>query len=136
MKQIAQSILDIDNGKMKEQANYELAKIMANLNDINANEKTKRGLTIKLTFLPVDDGTVITSYEVLPKLAPMRPKQLILRQDQKADPETGMMIDVLVETTRQARGQLNLDGEIFEPEMCLIGLGADKLIKKEEVQKD
>ncbi len=41
MKQIAQSILDIDNGKMKEQANYELAKIMANLNDINANEKTK-----------------------------------------------------------------------------------------------
>lgn len=136
MKQIAKSILDIDNGRMKEQADYELSKIMANLNDINANEKTKRGLTIKLTFLPVDDGTVITSYEVLPKLAPMRPKQLILQQERRDDPETGQIVDVLVETTKQARGQLNLDGEIFEPEMYLIGLGADKLIKKEEVQKD
>ena len=136
MKEIAKSILDIDGGKMKEQADYELEKIKANLNDINANEKTKRTLTIKLTFLPVDDGTVITSYEVIPKLAPMRPKQLILQQIKKADPETGLLIDVLMETTKQARGQLNLDGEIFEPEMYMIGLGADKLIKKEEAQKD
>ena len=50
------------------------------------------------------------------------------------DPQSGQLINVLIESNNQARGQLNLDGEIYEPEMLLIGIGAENLIKKETVQ--
>ena len=134
MKQIARSILDIDGGNLKEKADYKLSEIMANIADVNSNPKTVRELNIKIRFKPVEDGGVITSYTVTNKLGPMKEREMILNMNSVKDPLSGQMINVLIESSNQAKGQLNLDGEIFEPEMVLIGIGAENLIKKETVQ--
>lgn len=134
MKQIARSILDIDGGNLKEKADYKLSEIMANIADVNSNPKTVRELNIKIRFKPVEDGGVITSYTVTNKLGPMKEREMILNMNSVKDPLSGQMINVLIESNNQAKGQLNLDGEIFEPEMVLIGIGAENLIKKETVQ--
>lgn len=134
MKQIARSILDIDRGNLKEKADYKLSEIMANIADVNSNPKTVRELNIKIRFKPVEDGGVITSYTVTNKLGPMKEREMILNMNSVKDPLSGQMINVLIESSNQAKGQLNLDGEIFEPEMVLIGIGAENLIKKETVQ--
>lgn len=134
MKQIAKSILDIDGGNLKEKADYKLSEIMANIADVNSNPKTVRELNIKIRFKPVEDGGVITSYTVTNKLGPMKEREMILNMNSVKDPLSGQMINVLIESSNQAKGQLNLDGEIFEPEMVLIGIGAENLIKKETVQ--
>lgn len=134
MKQLAGSILDIDNGNLKKKADYKTSEIMANIADINSNPKAIRELNIKIKFKPVEDGGVVTSYSVTNKLGGMKEKELILNMNRVKDPQSGQMIDVLTETNNQARGQLNLDGEIFEPQMLLIGIGAENLIKKETVQ--
>lgn len=134
MKQLAGSILDIDNGNLKIKADYKVSEIMANIADVNSNPKTVRELNIKIKFKPVEDGGVVTSYTVTNKLGAMKEKELILNMNRVKDPQSGQMIDVLTETNNQARGQLNLDGEIFEPQMLLIGIGAENLIKKETVQ--
>ena len=134
MKQIARSILDIDGGNLEEKADYKLSEIMANIADVNSNPKTVRELNIKIRFKPVEDGGVITSYTVTNKLGPMKEREMILNLNSVKDPLSGQMINVLIESSNQAKGQLNLDGEIFEPEMVLIGIGAENLIKKETVQ--
>lgn len=134
MKQIARSILDIDGGNLKEKADYKLSEIMANIADVNSNPKTVRELNIKIRFKPVEDGGVITSYTVTNKLGPMKEREMILNMNSVKDPLSGQMINVLIESSNQAKGQLNLDGEIFEPEMVLIGIGAENLIKKETVK--
>jgi hypothetical protein len=134
MKQSKGSILDMDNGNLKEKADYKTSEIMANIADVNSNPKTVRELNIKIKFKPVEDGNVITSYTVTNKLAAMKEKESIMNMHSVKDPQSGQLINVLIENNNQARGQLNLDGEIYEPEMLLIGVGAENLIKKETVQ--
>lgn len=135
MQTIARSILDIDNGHLKEKADYKLSEIMANIYDANANPKTVRELNIKIKFKPVEDGGVVVSYTVANKLASMKDKELIVSMQRAKDPYSGELIDVLVETNNQAPGQLNLNGDIFEPQMVLIGIGAEKLVNKEGTQE-
>lgn len=134
MKTTKGSILDINNGRLKEEADYKTSEIMANIADVNSDPKTVRKLTIEIKFKPVEDGNVITSYKVTNKLAAMKEKESIMNMHSVKDPHSGQMINVLVESNNQAKGQLNLDGEIYEPEMLFIGIGAENLIKKETVQ--
>ena len=133
-KQSKGSILDMDNGNLKERADYKTSEIMANIADVNSDPKAVRKLIIEIMFKPVEDRNVITSYKVKNKLGEMKAKESIMNMHSVKDPQSGQLINVLIESNNQARGQLNLDGEIYEPEMLLIGIGAENLIKKETVQ--
>lgn len=130
MKKTKGSILDMNNGKLKEEADYKTSEIMANIADVNTDPKAVRKLIIEIMFKPVEDGNVITSYRIKNKLGEMKEKESIMNMRSIKDPLSGQLINVLVESNNQARGQLNLDGEIYEPEMLLIGIGAENLIKE------
>lgn len=135
MKQIAKSILEVAHGEIMKKADYELSKILANINDVNTSDKAKRKLSIVITLQPVNDReNVIMTSDVKSTLAPTLPTEIMLSNQECVNAD-GEIINILQEVSKQAKGQLNLDGEIYEPEMVLIGIGADKLVKKEEVQK-
>lgn len=111
-------------------------KILANINDVNTSDKAKRKLNITITLQPINDReNVIMTCDVKSSLSPINPTEIILTNSERVN-DDGEVINILQEVSKQARGQLNLNGEIFEPEVVLIGMGADKLVNKEEVQKD
>lgn len=136
MKETAKSILEVAHGEILKKTDYELSKILANINDVNTSDKAKRKLNITITLQPINDReNVIMTCDVKSSLSPINPTEIILTNSERVN-DDGEVINILQEVSKQARGQLNLNGEIFEPEVVLIGMGADKLVKKEEVQKD
>ena len=78
MKQSKGSILDMDNGNLKERADYKTSEIMANIADVNSDPKAVRKLIIEIMFKPVEDRNVITSYKVKNKLGEMKAKESIM----------------------------------------------------------
>lgn len=115
-------ILGIQNGQIVKNIDYELEKIMKNINDINTDDKP-RELNIKIKIIPLNDKRQI-AVECTPvaKLRPLNTVQSTLFNIQEADKETGVVVTKLQEITDVAIGQLNIDGDIQEaPEPIYIG---------------
>lgn len=130
MDNIAQSkkvqkigILSIQNGQIIKNIDYELDKIINNINDINTDDKP-RVLNIKIKITPIQDKRKLI-VECIPtsKLRPLNKVETTLFNIQEKNKETGEVRTMLQEITDVAVGQLNLDGEIQEaPEPIYIGL--------------
>lgn len=107
-------IMGIQNGQIIKNIDYELEKIMKNINDINTDDKP-RELTIKIKITPINDKKQL-HIECTPvaKLRPLNTVQSTLFNIQDVDKETGVITNKLQEITDVAVGQLNIDGEIQE----------------------
>ena len=55
MKQTKKSIIEACHGKIMEKADYALEQVLANINDMNTDERKKRAITIKLEFAPQNE---------------------------------------------------------------------------------
>lgn len=116
-------ILGIQNGQIIKNIDYELEKIINNINDINTDDKP-RELNIKIKITPINDKKqLVVECTPTAKLRPLNTVQSTLFNMQQADKETGVVYTQLQEITDVAVGQLNIDGEIQEaPEPIVIGI--------------
>lgn len=116
-------ILGIQNGQIIKNIDYELEKIIRNINDINTDEKP-RELNIKIKITPINNKKqLIIECTPTAKLRPLNTVQSTLFNIQEADKETGVIVNKLQEITDVAVGQINIDGEIQEaPEPIYIGV--------------
>ena len=136
-KEIKKSILEAGRNKIMELADYELEKVLANINDINTDSKKKRKINIELTFAPSEDRKqIVMTSQVKSKVEPTKPTETTLFNVPTVDKETGEIFTILKEVSDIAVGQLDLDGNVHQQEIFVIGMNANKTIVKEEVGKD
>lgn len=132
MRKVKKSILEACHGAILVAADYELEKVMSNINDINTDPKKKRTMSIKVTFTPNQDRKKITmSTQVVSKVEPVSPVETTLFNVIETNRDTGEAVNVLREVTDQAPGQLNVFGDISEQEVFVIGYNAEKIIEIE-----
>lgn len=116
-------ILGIQNGQAIKNINYELEKIIKNINDINTDDKP-RELNVKFKIIPINNKKQLV-IECTPtaKLRPLNKVRSTLFNIQEADKETGVILNKLQEIPDYANGQMNIDGEIKEaPKPFYIGV--------------
>ena len=102
-----QSILDMARGAIKERTDYEMAKIIDNILDVNTNATKKRTLTLTAEFSPDSDRQQIGVRVVAKsKLEPTDPvsTSLYITGDREG-------VVTAVEMVPQVPGQQNLNGE-------------------------
>ncbi len=120
----------MNDGEIFEKAEYEHNKIMANINDPSTDDKP-RELIVKIKYVPnraqkkVDIIPFVSSKlgKIVPIGKTMSITQMILQ-------DTGEKVDVLQEITGEADGQINIMGDITEPEVVLYGMDADRVLAK------
>ncbi len=136
MNEVKRSILEAGRKQLLEMADYEMEKVLANINDKATDPKKKRKITVNLTFMPDQERKIIVMQsQVKSTLAPTEPATTTLFNTRDSDQETGEILNVLKEVSGIAPGQLNIDGEVYEQEVVVIGMGAEKLIKSNAVKK-
>lgn len=116
-------ILGIQNGQIIKNIDYELEKIIKNINDINTDDKP-RELNVKIKIIPINNKKKLL-IECTPtaKLRPLNTVQSTLFNIQETDKETGVILNKLQEIPDYADGQMNIDGEIMKaPEPIYIGV--------------
>lgn len=110
------SILETCNGAIIERVDYEIAKVLPNILDVNTKATAKREIVVKLALRPYEDRSGFDVEAVsTSKLAPTNPVRTsfcIL-----GDRATGEV--QVVENTPQVPGQLHLDGEESEQPVVL-----------------
>lgn len=101
------SILQMAKGAIQERVDYEVAKVIDNILDVNTEAAAKRKITLTIEMKP-DENRQFISIKASAKsnLAPVVPIGTTLGI---AADENGEM--VIVETVPQIPGQMNLDGE-------------------------
>lgn len=130
MKKVKKSILEACHGAILEIADNELERILANINDINTDPKKKRQIEIKLVFEPSKDREQIRmTAQVKSKIEPLAPTETTLFNVMEENKVTGETVNVLREATGQASGQIDVFGNISEPEVFVIGLHAERVIE-------
>ena len=130
MRNVKKNILEMNDGEIFEKAEYEHNKIMANINDPSTDDKP-RELIVKIKYVPnraqkkVDIIPFVSSKlgKIVPIGKTMSITQMILQ-------DTGEKVDVLQEITGEADGQINIMGDITEPEVVLYGMDADRVLAK------
>ena len=130
MRKVKKNILEMNDGEIFEKAEYEHNKIMANINDPSTDDKP-RELIVKIKYVPnraqkkVDIIPFVSSKlgKIVPIGKTMSITQMILQ-------DTGEKGDVLQEITGEADGQINIMGDITEPEVVLYGMDADRVLAK------
>lgn len=100
------SLLDSNNGALKELIEREFADVMKNILDPNTDPKAKRSINIKFTFTPsVDRSFMATTLAVTSKIAPVCPVDFtLLIGGNETNPQ-------VMETTSEVEGQVNFEGE-------------------------
>ena len=74
MSDIRQSILDMAQGAIKERVDYEMARVVDNILDVNTDATKKRSLTITLELIPDSSRQQISVKTVAKsKLEPTNP---------------------------------------------------------------
>lgn len=132
MVKVKKSVLQACHGAILEAADVELERIIANIADINTVPTKKRSMTITVNFVPSNDRKKITMSTTLKsKIEPTAPIETTLFNSQEVDEKTGEIIPILREVMDVVPGQINLTGDIAEPEIIVIGMQS----KKEEVNK-
>lgn len=114
------SILEMARGAIMERADYEMAAIIANIQDVNTNPTKERALTLTVKFKPDSERQQIAVNVVAKsKLEPTNPVTTSLYLDgEGADATTYEMVP-------QIPGQRALDGtEQSEPPALRIIKGA------------
>lgn len=130
MRKVKKNILEMNDGEIFEKAEYGHNKIMANINDPSTDDKP-RELIVKIKYVPnraqkkVDIIPFVSSKlgKIVPIGKTMSITQMILQ-------DTGEKVDVLQEITGEADGQINIMGDITEPEVVLYGMDADRVLAK------
>ena len=132
MVKVKKSVLQACHGAILEAADVELERIIANIAYINTAPTKKRSMTITVNFVPSNDRKKITMSTTLKsKIEPTAPIETTLFNSQEIDEKTGEIIPILREVMDVVPGQINLTGDIAEPEIIVIGMQS----KKEEVNK-
>lgn len=122
MKKTKKSILEAFHGALLEKADIEFERVLANIDDVNTNPIKKRSITITIDLYPTNDRKKIRLLaNAKSKIEPTAPIETTLFTVQEIDKETGEPYRELHEVMEQAPGQLNLDGEITEQEIIMIG---------------
>lgn len=108
MKEV-KSLLDFSKGAIPERVQYELAKVLDNIQDPNTDEKP-REITIKLVLTPdIDERKKVSiKAEISKKLRPTKPIQTAMQICAYKGENVG------VELTANLDGQINLDGHAEE----------------------
>lgn len=103
---IKNSILDMATGAIKERVDYDVAKVIDNILDLNTKAQAKRKITLTIEFAP-DENRKRISISVTSKatLCPTNPVSTALAfvPNQKGEAQ-------LVEMVPQVPGQMALDG--------------------------
>lgn len=105
-KMQSKSILEMARGAFLERADYEMSKILDNINDVNTKPTKKRTLTITVEFTPDEDRrNIIVNTVVKSKLEPTNAirTSLYVTEDEQGEA-------LIAEMTPQVPGQLGLDG--------------------------
>lgn len=135
MKQIYKNITDIDNGGLIEQANLDFSKIMASINDLNTDKRKAAKLVIEIQIKAhEDDDFADVQYKVKSTPLPIKPRKITLLNTSSKIPGTGEVIPVLREFTGEAPGQINIYGDINEPQEIMYGAG--NIDEKEDQNND
>jgi hypothetical protein len=112
-----ESILDMAMGAIKERADYEMSKIIDNIQDINVQAEKKRTMTIQIDFEPdITRNKMTVSAAVKSKLAPTAPVSTMLY----AAPDSNGEI-AYKEMGTQAPGQMDVYGGA-QPEPAILKL--------------
>lgn len=107
MEDTRSSILQMAKGAIQERVDYEVAKVIDNILDVNTDAKTKRKITLTIELKPDENRQFISlSASAKSTLAPVVPIGTTLGI---AADTNGEM--VIVETVPQIPGQLNMDGQ-------------------------
>lgn len=104
---LKKSILDMAMGGITERADYEMAKIIDNIMDVNTKSTGKRTLTLSIEFTPDDDRQMIAvKTTVKSKLEPTNPvsTSLYVGGDENGEVQVYEMVP-------QIPGQQQLDGD-------------------------
>lgn len=113
MKEV-KSILDFENGAIMEKVQHELEAIIANIRDINTDEKA-RTLSIKLSLTPDEKRKIVSmKSEVTAKLRPVKANHTTV--------QLGMYNGVVTatEVTDEVDGQMALDGKIVQQKFLFV----------------
>lgn len=110
MEDVKSSILQMAKGAIQERVDYEVAKVIDNILDVNTDAKKKRKITLTIELAPDENRQFISlSASAKSTLAPVVPIGTTLGI---AADWNGEM--VIVETVPQIPGQMNLDGGVQE----------------------
>ena len=97
------NIIEAASGAIRERIDYELQKVIENINDVNTKAGAKRKITVTLELLPDEERQHIVMQTVVKSsLQPTHPIKSSLYLTDKG----------LVEMTAHTPGQYSLDGEI------------------------
>ncbi len=113
MKEV-KSILEFENGAIMEKVQHELETIIANIRDVNTDEKA-RVLTVKISLTPDDKRKIVSmKSEVTTKLRPVRANHTTV--------QLGMHDGVVTatEVTDELDGQVSIDGSIAETKFLVV----------------
>lgn len=106
METMRKSVIDMAQGAVKERLDYEMARVMDNIADINTAATKERTVTITLKLKPNADRTQVNvSAIVKSKLEPTNPVEIPMAivEDDEGNPAAYEML-------LQAPGQLAMDG--------------------------
>lgn len=105
----SKSILEMSAGAIMERVNYEMAKVLENIMDVNTRADAKRKLTLTLEMLPSADRSQIAVKTVCKcTLVPTEPVMTSLFVT--SSPVTGEM--VIAEAVPQIPGQADVYGGV------------------------
>lgn len=104
--QTRESIMRMAKGAFEERVDYEMAKIINNILDLNTKATAKRKITLTIELTPDDERRMIqVAVQAKATLAPTNPvaTSLCVTADRDGKP-------LVAEMVPQMPGQLNLDG--------------------------
>ena len=105
------SLMEMAQGAFKERVDYELARVVENILDLNTNAVAKRKIQVNITLIPDKQRQAVqVQVDTTSKLAPVEPVGTTL-MFQAA--ETGELC--LLEVGAHVPGQMMLDGSEQEP---------------------
>ena len=105
-KDVRSSLLQMAKGAIQERVDYEVARVVDNLLDMNTEAKYKRKVVLTIVMVPDEDRQVVkVEASAKSSLAPVTPvgTSLVITADHNGE----MM---LAEIVPQVPGQVSLDG--------------------------
>lgn len=107
------SFLELNNGEVVNKVNYELERVIKNINDINTDPLKPREINIKIKFKANEMRTQIAvEAHVSSKIQNTKKIEATLFNIHEFNKETGEVSSYLQEATPVAPGQLNIWGDV------------------------
>lgn len=107
------SFLEINNGEIIAKADYELTRVIENINDLNTDPTKAREINIKIIFKGNESRTQIhTVAQVTSKIQNTKKIEATLFNVNTTDRDTGEHLSYLQEATPVVPGQIDLFGNV------------------------